>query len=170
MHDPTTISPRAARGLSLIETLVTIVVISVGMLGIAAVYVESLKAGQTAVLRTRAVALAADMADRIRTNQAGGASYDVGPDAAGAAPPADCADTAGAPAQNCTPADMALNDIWQWKTLVGNTTDEEFQRLGLPGATASIDRNPATVPVTYTITIRWSEKNEDLSYMMSVAI
>ena len=80
------------------------------------------------------------------------------------------ADTAGAPAQNCTPADMALNDIWQWKTLVGNTTDAEFQRLGLPAATASIDRNPATVPVTYTITIRWSEKNEDLSYMMSVAI
>ena len=170
MHDRTTTPPGAARGLSLIETLVTIVVISVGMLGIAAVYVESLKAGQTAVLRTRAVALAADMADRIRTNQVGGESYDVGTEAAGAAPPADCADTAVAPATNCTPAEMALNDIWQWKTLIGNTGDEEFQRLGLPGATASIDRNPATVPVTYTITIRWSEKEQDLSYTMSVAI
>jgi type IV pilus assembly protein PilV len=170
MHTRTTTLPLAARGLSLIETLVTIVVISVGMLGIAAIYVESLKAGQTALLRTRAVALAADMADRIRTNQAGAASYDVGPEAAGAAPPVDCADTAVTPAQNCTPADMALNDIWQWKTLVGNTDDTQFQRLGLPSATASITRNPATVPVTYTITVRWSEKTEDLSYTMSVAI
>ena len=164
-------TPRnAARGISLIETLVTIVVISVGMLGIAALYVESLKAGQTAVMRTRAVALAADMADRIRTNQAGGTTYDVGPDAVGVVPPNACSDTVGAPATICTPDEMALNDIWQWKTLVGNTADEQFQRLGLPNATASIDRNPATVPVTYTITINWADKDDDLSYSISVAI
>src|SRR6185295_226275 len=112
MHDPTPTLPLAARGLSLIETLVTIVVISVGMLGIAALYVESLKAGQTAVLRTRGVALAADMADRIRTNQAGGAAYEVGDDAVGAAPPNDCSDSTFAPAQNCAPDELALNDIW----------------------------------------------------------
>jgi type IV pilus assembly protein PilV len=162
--------PSSARGLSLIETLVTIVVISVGMLGIAALYIESLKAGQTAVLRTRAVALAADMADRIRTNQAGGATYDVGPDAVGVVPPNACADTAVTPAQNCTPSELALHDIWQWKTLVGNTVDEQLQRLGLPSATAAIDRNPATVPVTYTITITWADKDEPLSYRVSVAI
>jgi type IV pilus assembly protein PilV len=161
---------RAQRGLSLIETLVTIVVISVGMLGIAALYVESLKAGQTAVLRTRAVALAADMADRIRTNQAGGPTYDVGPDAVGVVPPNACADSAAAPAVNCGPDEMALHDIWQWKTLVGNTVDEQFQRLGLPNATARIDRSAATVPVTYTITISWAEKDEPLSYSISVAI
>lgn len=166
----TSSSSAAARGISLIETLVTIVVISVGMLGIAALYVESLKAGQSAVMRTRAVALAADMADRIRTNQAGSATYDVGPDPVGVIPPSACADTALAPAQNCTPDDMALNDIWAWKTLVGNTVDDQFQRLGLPAATASIDRNPATVPVTYTITITWADKDDDLSYTISVAI
>jgi len=160
----------AIRGISLIETLVTIVIISVGMLGIAALYVESLKAGQTAVMRTRAVAFAADMADRIRTNQAGGVAYDVGPEAAGGAPPNACADTTLAPALICTPDEMALNDIWAWKTMVGNTDDAQFQRIGLPNATATIDRNPATVPVTYTITINWADKNDDLSYSISVAI
>ena len=169
MHRPAN-HPGDIRGLSLIETLVTIVVISVGMLGIAALYVESLKAGQSAVLRTRAVALAADMADRIRTNQAGGSTYDVGTDAVGVVPPNACSDSSFGPAQNCTPDELALNDIWLWKTLVGNTVDEQFQRLGLPNAAASIDRNPATVPVTYTITISWAEKQENLSYTLSVAI
>lgn len=168
MHHITRIN--ALRGISLIETLVTIVIISVGMLGIAALYVESLKAGQSAVMRTRAVALAADMADRIRTNQAGGVAYDIGPDAVGLAPPNACADTTLAPAQICTPDEMALNDIWAWKTLVGNSDDAQFQRLGLPNATATIDRNPATVPVTYTITINWADKDDALSYSISVAI
>jgi len=164
-------TPRnAVRGLSLIEILVTIVVISVGMLGIAALYVESLKAGQSAVMRTRAVALAADMADRIRTNTAGSATYDVGPDDVGVVPPNACADTTTAPAVICAPDEMALNDIWQWKTLVGNTVDPQLQRLGLPNGTASIDRNPATVPVTYTITISWADKDDALSYTISVAI
>jgi type IV pilus assembly protein PilV len=169
VHRPAFTS-QPSRGFSLIESLITIVVISVGMLGIAALYVESLKAGQTAVMRTRAVALAADMADRIRTNQAGGVTYDVGPDPVGVVPPNTCADTAVVSATICAPDEMALNDIWQWKTLVGNTADAQFQRLGLPNAAASIDRNPATVPVTYTITISWSEKDENLSYTMSVAI
>ena len=33
-----------------------------------------------------------------------------------------------------------------------------------------IDRSAATVPVTYTITISWAEKDEPLSYSLSVAI
>ena len=55
-------------GFTLVETLVALVVMSVGMLGIAALYIEGLRSGQTSIARTTAVNLAADMADRIRSN------------------------------------------------------------------------------------------------------
>ena len=59
----------ADKGFTLVEVLVALVVMSVGMLGIAALYLEGLRAGRTALYRTTAVNLAADMADRIRANQ-----------------------------------------------------------------------------------------------------
>lgn len=63
------------RGFTLIEVLVALVVMSVGMLGIAALYLEGLRAGRTALYRTTAVNLAADMADRIRANPNAGLAY-----------------------------------------------------------------------------------------------
>lgn len=62
-------------GFSIVEALVALVVLSIGMLGIAALYVESLRAGRSAIYRTQAVNLASDMADRIRANRNARASY-----------------------------------------------------------------------------------------------
>ena len=49
--------------------LVALVIFAVGLLGIAALHIESLNAGRTALNRTQAVALASDLADRIRANR-----------------------------------------------------------------------------------------------------
>ncbi len=46
---------RPARGFSLVEVLVALVVMAVGLLGIAGLYVEGLHAGRTAVYRRTAV-------------------------------------------------------------------------------------------------------------------
>ena len=59
---------KGQRGFSLIEVLVALVVLSIGMLGIAALYVDSLRSGRTAIHRTQAVILVSDMAERIRAN------------------------------------------------------------------------------------------------------
>jgi len=71
--------PVAARalqlGFGLIESLVALLVISVGMIGIAGLYGQGLRASGTALYRTIAVNLAADMADRIRANRRGNAAY-----------------------------------------------------------------------------------------------
>ncbi|MBM2853444.1 MAG: Type pilus modification protein PilV, partial [Steroidobacteraceae bacterium] len=48
-------------GFTLVETLVALVVLAIGMLGIAALYLNSLQAGRTAIYRTQAVNLAADL-------------------------------------------------------------------------------------------------------------
>ena len=46
-----------------------LIVLSVGLLGIAAMYVETLRANRDALVRTQAIALASDLADRIRSNR-----------------------------------------------------------------------------------------------------
>lgn len=160
---------RRVRGFSLIETLVAMVVLATGMLGIAALYVESLRAGRSAHSRTLAINLASDMADRIRANRAGRQWYETGTQQAGGTPTV-CGEMSGAAAQNCTPAQMAAFDIWLWKSTVGNTSSGQYKRAGLPGATAEIDINTATQPNSFTIRISWTERNEQFSYTLATVI
>lgn len=161
---------RSQSGISLIETLVTLVIISIGMLGIAALYVESLRIGHTALLRTRAVALAADMADRIRSNPAGAVNYEADGAPAAANAPFACAETAVGAALDCSPDELASFDIWQWKTLVGNSSEDSARQLGLPGGVATIDRDDSTLPSTIVITVNWTEREENMSYSLALAI
>lgn len=144
------------RGFSLVEVLVALVVLSVGMLGIAALYVESLRSGSTAQLRTQAVALASDMADRIRANRQGRLNYTKAVGDAGALSAACAPGGAG-----CTSDVMAAHDISQWNTTVG---------AQLPGSQCSIVVDTATIPTTYTITIQWSEPGQValLNYTMRI--
>lgn len=54
------------RGVSLIEVLVSVLIFSVGLLGLAALQLNSLKANQTASVRSHATFLAYEMGDRMR--------------------------------------------------------------------------------------------------------
>jgi len=139
------------RGVSIVEALVALVVLSAGMLGIAAMYLESVRANRTALTRTTAVHLVNDMADRIRANRGGRANYVV---ERGAAPPAaevDCA------AQDCTPAALAAYDLEQWYQAVLASlpesldgTDPEIEVQYVAGAT-SLD------PGRYVVLAAWQE-------------
>lgn len=62
---------RSQRGMTLIEVLVTLVLISVGLLGVAALQLTSLRSNQEAYVRSQASALAGDILDRMRANQNG---------------------------------------------------------------------------------------------------
>lgn len=142
-------------GFTLIEVLVALVVMSVGMLGIAALYLEGLRAGRTAVYRTTAVTLAADMADRIRANRDAGAAY------AGTGPGSDEACVNGD--ADCSPAEMAADDWFEWRQRIGDQ---------LPaGAAARIDVNGAG-PVEYVIRLEWPEIGQDqpADYSLRVAL
>jgi type IV pilus assembly protein PilV len=126
-------------GFSLIEAMVSLVVLSVGMIGIAALYGQGLGAGRTALYRTQAVNLAADMADRIRVNRRGGSNY------GGGAAPNGCDPGGGV---NCTPAQMAAHDLFVWQAQVANT---------LPGPGVGVVQYTGTTPATYTIRVTWTE-------------
>jgi type IV pilus assembly protein PilV len=97
-------------GISMVEALVALVVISVGMLGIAGLYLASLQASRSANLRLQAVNLATDMADHIRANKRGLANYKATATDKGTVH--DCATA------TCTPKDIAENDIYVWKLAI----------------------------------------------------
>jgi len=62
---------RRSSGFSLIEVLVAVLVFSIGLLGLAALQVASVRTNQSAAYRSTAVGLAYAMADRMRANQNG---------------------------------------------------------------------------------------------------
>lgn len=129
---------RSQTGFSLVESMVSLVVVSVGMIGIASLYGQGLGAGRTALFRTQAVNLVADMADRIRVNRQGGAAY------AGAAADNGCDPGGGV---DCTPAQMAAHDLFVWSDLVAQQ---------LPNGAGRVQHDPTTPP-TYTISVTWQE-------------
>lgn len=129
---------RCSRGFSLIEVLIAMIVLSVGMLGIAGMYLQTLQAGRTSQFRTQAVTVAADVADRIRANPTGGAAY------TGAGADNNCIDGG----IDCTPAQMAQQDVLGWT--------QRVQQI-LPAGNVVVAFNNATVPPTYSITVSWQE-------------
>ncbi|TQE92632.1 MAG: type IV pilus modification protein PilV [Spiribacter salinus] len=61
--------PARQRGVTLIEILITLIVLSVGLLGLAALQSFSLQAGQVSLLRTQATNFAYEVADHARANR-----------------------------------------------------------------------------------------------------
>lgn len=57
---------RLQQGVSLVEVLISVLLFSIGLLGLAAMQLNSMKANQTAAVRSHATFLAYEMADRMR--------------------------------------------------------------------------------------------------------
>ena len=121
-------SPMHQRGFTLIEVLIAVLVLSIGLLGLAALQTSGLGMNHSAYLRSQATILAADMADRMRANRAGVDSfaYHLPASTAHAA----CTSTGG-----CTTAELAENDMSEWTTNLATA---------LPGGTGIVcrDSNP----------------------------
>lgn len=72
-------SMKSVRGLTLIEILVAVLVVSVGLLGLAGLQAGALQQNHTAYTRTQVSNLAADITDRMRANRerAEAGDYDI---------------------------------------------------------------------------------------------
>jgi type IV pilus assembly protein PilV len=140
-----------SRGFTLVEVMVALVVLSIGLLGIAGLYAVTLRSSGGAIYRMQAVNLASDMADRVRANRRAGLAYNNAPannNCYGAAAVADC-----------TPPQMAANDLLVWNAQVATI---------LPQGTTAVVAAGAAAPFNYTITVNWIESgNQAMAYTLS---
>ncbi|HSD69912.1 MAG: type IV pilus modification protein PilV [Woeseiaceae bacterium] len=140
-----------AQGFTLIEVLIALIIMSVGMLGIAGLYVHSMQAGRTSMFRHHAVTLAGDVADRIRANPRAGAVYAL----------AGADNNCVAAGIDCTPAEMAANDVFLWDQQALDT---------LPNGDVVVVFNNGVVPPTYQITVSWTEPGEVMNYTVTIPV
>ena len=142
-------------GFSLVEVLIALIIMSVGMLGIASLFVQSMQAGRTSMFRHHAVTLAGDVADRIRANPRAGIAY------TGLGGDNGCVATG----NDCNEAAMAANDIFLWDQQV---TDS------LPNGGVTIAFDDTVIPPLYTIVVDWDEPGEDpmspLNYTINIPV
>jgi len=122
------IKRKTQRGTTLVETLVALVVLSVGLLGIAALQMTSLRNNRGAHFRSQAQVMAYDITDRMRANRVA-AELNAYVIAMGATPSA---------------TGLALTDLQDWK---------ETLRVTLPGGDGSIVEDGDM----FVITIRWTD-------------
>lgn len=144
---------RLNSGFTLVETMVALMVLSVGMIGVAALHGQTLSASRTAIYRSQAINLAGDMADRIRVNRAAELDYE------NAAADNNCDDPTGGGGVKCTPTQMAAHDLFVWEGQVAQT---------LPGGTGVVAVDTATNPTSYAVTISWDEPNQDAPVSFAV--
>ena len=144
---------RCALGFTLLETLVALVVLSVGMLGIAALYMEGLKAARSALMRTAAVSLAADMADRIRANPTAGLAWQGPPGGGGCI-------NGGA---DCAPPELAAEELEIWLADVA---------ARIPNGQGQIQVAEGPVMTTYDIQLDWVEPGQadPMSYNLRIEL
>lgn len=156
---------RVPHGFTIIEVMVALVVMSIGLLGIAKMQALSVSSVSTSRLRSLAAYEAASIASAMRANRAYWSNASLAQPvtvSGGAASATDstlksaltlvgtgtvdyCATGGGVP---CAPVTMAANDLKIWAS--------ELKEL-LPSSTATITCPTLTVPTTCSIRITWTE-------------
>lgn len=128
---------RHQHGLTLVEILVAVLIISVGLLGVAGLHSFSLRNNFDALLRSHASALAGDIADRMRANRqvvlTTPATYQI---ALNQSPPTLAADSP-----------TAVRDLNEWRDAVAAALPQGVGSIVVAGRLA-------------TITIQWGERDD----------
>ena len=175
------------KGFTLIEILITVIVLSIGLLGLAGLQISGLRANISSEARSKASLLANDIAERMRTNPLGVQNDDADADNQYAnistsdqncnnLPETFCSNYnngAAHSAENCTPAEMAVFDAWVWACgmpKADNVVPEGVTNI-LNEGSGTVACNDANLADTddcspgssHTITISWNELSPNRS-------
>jgi type IV pilus assembly protein PilV len=140
-------SENKQQGFTLLEVLIALLVLSIGLLGLAALQTIGLRSNEMASMRTTSTMLTYDISDRMRANPQGTIDGDYIIDSGVVTETVtDCTST------DCTTAQMATFDLSQWKTALAQ----------LPGGQGEITQT-AGPPLVNTIIVRWDENRTGAS-------
>ena len=158
-------------GFTLIEVLVSLVILSIGLLGIAKLMLFSSRSNDSAYLRSQATELAYEILDNMRANRQeaiSNLSYNtaLGAVATTAAPPA--AICVGAVV--CTTTQQAVYDIYQWKLRLNTASNPGGPTIGaLPTGQGSVVTTSVGSQTTVVITVTWDDTVAQSTYLAAAA-
>jgi type IV pilus assembly protein PilV len=140
---------RRSRGFSILEIVAAVLVIAVGIVGVAALYSDRVRTTEETTPQIQAAELAESIAKRIRENREGRAGY---------------ASAMGVICNGQTrrpqPQDIAAQEAACWE-------DEVEKRL--PNGLGTIRRDLTTTPLTYVVAVSWSAPGQGAaSYVVRV--
>lgn len=149
-------SPRYHLGVTLIEVLISLLIMAIGLLGMTGLQTESLRNTQVAYFRTQATILGNDVVERVRANLQG--------EEAGSYNNIDGLVNAGCNSlTGCTSAQLAGNDIAEWKAAL-------LDNLPLGSGTVCVDASPQDgtaaamacdgAGIVYAVKIWWDEDRD----------
>ncbi len=151
---------RRQRGLSILEAMISLLIISIGLLGIATLQITSMKQNASALNHSQAVWLGYNMADRIRSNISEFANY-AGIKTSGSY-------TRNCMSAACTTGQMITADAQEWQTQIQNlpgglgwVTGDATQLIvtvmwdddGKGGAGTGCSNDPTVDLTCYTVTL-----------------
>jgi type IV pilus assembly protein PilV len=142
------------KGFSLIEVLVAVLIVAVGILGVAGLQVVSLQQNRSALLRAEALQIGNDILDRMRANPL----TDYAPVELNDVP----STATNCVTDNCNRAEMAEYDISQWKCSI-NSNDSDGNPYSicasygiagsLPDGAASISKSNSV----HEVIVEWAD-------------
>lgn len=158
------LQPNKQKGLTLLEILITVVVFSIGLLGLAALQIKGTQFNHSAYLRSQASFLAYDILDRMRANRnialtSGAYSIKFGQTIT--ASTTNCNTTTA----SCSATQMAASDLKEWKNAVMSLLPNGDGEICF---ISPISNQCTSTPTNvYGINIRWQDSREDNASMQS---
>lgn len=144
------------RGFGMIEALVAMVIIAVGLLGLAGAQLQAQKAELDAYQRAQAIILLQDIGNRIRANHSTARCYETDGYIGHGADPADCAGWGTSDTRN-----LADTDLGTWDDLLegrGAVLASDAAVGSMPGARGCITYDVAEDE--YVLTVAWQGQTE----------
>ena len=145
------------RGFTMLESLLTLFVLTIGVLGVAGLQIQGMRSGGMAMQRTVVLIKTQELFEQMRANKATVLLYNGG----GTGTNNGC--NSGAV---CTPTEQVANDLYFWRS------DIDALLPTVTGATLiSVTAGAtATEPTNVVITVVWQDKTDTLSYSTSARI
>lgn len=145
--------PKSQSGFTLLESLLTLFILVIGLLGVAGLQMQSLRSGGVAMDRISVVMKTQELIDRIRSNAANAADYN------GATGTSNGCNTG----VICSPLQMVAHDVFLWQ-----------QELNTMLPASNVVPVIAVVPVVngqeVTITVTWDNRGDTFNYSVTTLI